>query len=65
MSELSKHTRNSEQLGSFVVYCELHPDERFWQALRNWAGVAHIVVSSECPVNNSEHETFSWEGRND
>lgn len=31
-------TRNSEKLASFVAYCESHPDERFWQALRNWSG---------------------------
>jgi len=24
-------------LSSFVSYCEAHPEQRFWQALRNWA----------------------------
>ncbi len=29
-------TENSEQLNSFTRYCLSHPQERFWQALRNW-----------------------------
>ena len=28
----------NEQLKSFIAYCEQHPEERFWQALRNWSG---------------------------
>jgi len=40
-----KKTRNSETLKSFVEYCKSHPQERFWQALRNWAGVAFICMS--------------------
>jgi len=26
-----------ETLESFVKYCEENPEQRFWQALRNWA----------------------------
>ena len=29
-------TRNSEKLESFVAYCQSNPNQRFWQALRNW-----------------------------
>ncbi|HXE14054.1 MAG TPA: hypothetical protein VN633_18145, partial [Bryobacteraceae bacterium] len=32
-----KVTRNSEALANFTKYCEQHPHERFWQALRNWS----------------------------
>lgn len=28
---------NQKTLSSFVSYCEAHPEQRFWQALRNWA----------------------------
>jgi hypothetical protein len=57
--------RNSVVLASFVEYCQTHPDHRFWQALRNWAGVPFVLVSKECPVFPSEQNTFSWEGRNE
>lgn len=30
-------TRNSEALESFTRYCQQNPDQRFWQALRNWS----------------------------
>ena len=56
--------RNNVVLAGFVRYCEEHPQERFWQALRNWAGVYFIIASRECPVNMSEQDTFYWEGRN-
>lgn len=29
--------KNELQLKKFTAYCEAHPSERFWQALRNWA----------------------------
>lgn len=29
--------KSGDDLKSFVEYCEKHPDERFWQALRNWS----------------------------
>ena len=28
--------KNQEKLESFTLYCETHPEERFWQAMRNW-----------------------------
>lgn len=30
--------KNKKLLNSFVDYCLKHPNERFWQALRNWSG---------------------------
>lgn len=67
-------TRNSVVLASFVAYCETHPDERFWQALRNWSGY-HLITAITIafrPVTGvtyseafrTEHDTFNWEGRN-
>ena len=49
-----KKTRNSETLKSFVDYCKSHPQERFWQALRNWAEVAFVCVSD----GKSTEDTF-------
>jgi hypothetical protein len=37
--------RNAKLLLSFVAYCLANPDQRFWQALRNWAGVGFVFVS--------------------
>ena len=54
-------SRNSEVLADFVKYCEENPEQRFWQALRNWTDYdAVLVARSGCePVS-----TFYWEGKN-
>lgn len=31
------NSRNEELMKSFSDYCMKHPEQRFWQALRNWA----------------------------
>lgn len=36
MKATIKKSKNSKQLVSFTNYCFKHPEERFWQALRNW-----------------------------
>jgi len=55
--------KNAALLEKFTNYCEAHPNERFWQALRNWADFDKIHAS-----NNGEEgglrDTFNWEGRN-
>ena len=43
----SRRTRNSEMPDSLVEYCRAHPDQRFWQALRNWSGWQHVLVSND------------------
>lgn len=30
--------KNIDRLDSFSLYCRKHPEQRFWQALRNWSG---------------------------
>jgi hypothetical protein len=55
--EINKATRNGRTLFDFVCYCICHPDERFWQALRNWSGYDKILVNTEDGV-----DTFYWEG---
>lgn len=55
--------KNSELLKSFVAYCEAHPNERFWQALRNWCGWSFVWVSeySNLDAEPILTDTFYWE----
>jgi hypothetical protein len=68
MPENQASGRNSEVLADFVKYCEAHPDERFWQALRNWSGYAFIMASLDgyrvlMPGSSDIRDTFHWEGK--
>jgi hypothetical protein len=51
-------------------YCKAHPDERFWQALRNWSGFHFIMGVNKIGGRgaggevNDAHDTFYMEGRN-
>lgn len=56
---VTKPTRNSEKLASFVKYCEEHPEERFWQALRNWSGYWAVLVVER--PSEEPHPEF-WHG---
>lgn len=47
--------KNKKILESFVAHCEAHPEQRFWQALRNWSGVAFIHADAV--------DTFYWRGK--
>lgn len=37
-------SKNDRQLASFMNYCYRHPEQRFWQALRNWAEVQAVLA---------------------
>ncbi len=52
-------------LASFIAYCEHHPQERFWQALRNWAGFQFIYVTDFMvePDTAPVLDTFNFEER--
>jgi hypothetical protein len=51
--------RYAELLLSFIGYCLGNPDQRFWQALRNWAGVQAVLI---IPVGGEEAiDTFYLE----
>lgn len=52
--------KSKKTLDSFVTYCENHPEERFWQALRNWSGSSFILFSA-----NYDLETGRFEGIED
>lgn len=53
--------KNADILKSFVEYCETHPQERFWQALRNWCGWSFVMVSHE-KIGNGR-DTFYFKDR--
>ena len=42
-----KNSKNQEKLDSFIAYCLGHPEERFWQALRNWSGKKFILIGED------------------
>lgn len=53
--------KNREVLMDFAKYCAEHPNERFWQALRNWSGYPTILVETILHANC--RDTFYFEGR--
>ena len=60
--------RSRDTLLDFVRYCEDHPQERFWQALRNWAEVDFILFSNFAPHDFGKEggwlkDTFYREGK--
>jgi len=56
--------RSAEARKSFVAYLAEHPDERLWQALRNWSGYPFIYASEYSFDVPGSVDTFHWEGRN-
>lgn len=38
--------KNQKLLESFSAYCKQNPEQRFWQALRNWCGSPFVGVSN-------------------
>jgi len=38
--------KNFKLLTNFIWYCIKNPDQRFWQALRNWSGYDRIYGES-------------------
>ena len=62
---VKKKSLNVDTLADFVKYCDKHPEQRFWQALRNWLGVNFIFTSPlRLPYDNQMEDTFYWEGKN-
>jgi hypothetical protein len=63
----TQNTRSRKPLSSFIRYCVTHPNERFWQALRNWSGYPFIYVSNQPPgnVHGRMTDTFNFEGKRD
>ena len=55
--------KSRELLASFMQYCLAHPEERFWQALRNWSGYTFIYASNEVMSDDALDDTFYWENK--
>lgn len=55
--------KSTTQLQDFMKYCANHPDERFWQALRNWSEFGYILASHTNPDEDLQ-DTFYWEEKN-
>lgn len=51
-------------LVDFLGYCNTHPEERFWQALRNWSRAANWLVFLD-HYDETAMDTFYWEGKNE
>ena len=54
---LPEYSNNSKLLLSLVEYCQNNPDQRFWQALKNWSGASRIVYEK---YDNSQEDTYNW-----
>lgn len=49
--------KNIKTLEDLTSYCNLHPEERFWQALRNWVEADAVFLESD----GESVDTFYWE----
>lgn len=57
--------RHQALLDDFAQYLAKHPDERFWQALRNWSGASKIIYEKDHGNDRYDSlDTFYWEGKN-
>ena len=63
----ARHTR---LLVSLIEYCNANTGLRFWQAVRNWAGV-NFLYFSNIPAHDRQsvpseelYDTFYYEGKN-
>jgi len=55
--------KNIKLLEEFAKYCYDHPEERFWQALRNWSGNPYLLISRYLPPDNHIRDAFYFEGK--
>lgn len=68
--------KSEKLLSDFIWYCQSHPEERFWQALKNWSGyhfiraceVKYLPVPEPNPLMQSGYsenmyDTFHFEGK--
>lgn len=58
-SQKEQASKNEKLLKEFTEYCRKYPDQRFWQALRNWSGAQNIIWEDEV----IRQDTFYWEGK--
>ena len=59
-----KMNKNDKVLIDFVKYCKRHPEQRFWQALRNWSGASYIFRGEHLASEIiGGRDTFYFEGK--
>ena len=60
---IGKDHRAYGDLELFLIYLAAHPDERLFQALRNWLGCGYIFISNKMSPELIKHceDTFYWE----
>ena len=51
--------KSNKLLTSFSKYCAEHPQERFWQALRNWSGRAFILKANDYDFKTHTYKQIS------
>jgi hypothetical protein len=59
--KVSSISKNWRLMNLFMVYCIEHPDERFWQALRNFSGADFITYTK----GTWEVDTFYWDDKDE
>jgi len=55
--------KNQKLLKNFIKYCEKHPNERFWQALRNWSSFGAVYGGEIGREELGLIDTFYFEGK--
>lgn len=56
--------RSEKTKQEFIKYLEEHPEERFWQAVRNFSNYAFILASDYPPSQEGQIDTFYIEEKN-
>lgn len=51
-----------KELEALTAYMKAHPQLRFWQALRNWAGYNFILVANKGDWSDRT-DTFYWKDK--
>lgn len=54
-------SKNEKTLKSFTEYCNKHPEQRFWQALRNWSAFNFIYGGGQYVEGYGLIDTFYLE----
>lgn len=55
--------KNKKLKDSLIKYFKDHPNERLWQAIRNWSGLYMIYGATGKPGSYAE-DTFFWKKKN-
>lgn len=58
---MSEWREAEKKAAEFLTYCQNNPDQRFWQALRNFTGWGFVYVSNRQVDAPDLFDTFYWE----